>query len=71
MSDLRVVISGSGKMGRQVAQAVADADGMHAVAFVDAMATTGRIEHLPVFTDPEVCFDEKMPDLVKEFEEFI
>ena len=67
MSDLRIVISGAGKMGRQVAQAIAAAEGMHAVAFLDAMATTGRIEHLPVFTDPEVCFDEKTPDLVIDF----
>lgn len=67
MADLRIVISGSGKMGRQAAEAVAAAEGMHAVAFLDAMATTGRIDHLPVFTDPEACFDEKKPDLVIDF----
>lgn len=64
---MRVVISGSGKMGRQVAEAVSGAEGMQAVAFLDAMATVGRIDHLPVFSDPEVCFDEKMPDLVIDF----
>ncbi len=40
---------------------------MTAVAFVDALATVGRIEHLPVFTDPEQCFAEKAPDVVIDF----
>jgi 4-hydroxy-tetrahydrodipicolinate reductase len=65
--DIRVVISGSGRMGRQVAEAVHAADGMTSVAFLDALATMGRIDHLPVFSDPEKCFDEKTPDVVIDF----
>jgi 4-hydroxy-tetrahydrodipicolinate reductase len=67
MDEIRVVISGTGKMGRQVATAVAAEAGMTAVAFVDALANVGRIEHLPVFTDPEACFDEKQPQVVIDF----
>ena len=67
MEELRIVVSGSGKMGRQVAEAVGAAEGMHAVAFLDALATTGKIDHLPVFTDPEACFLEKEPDVVIDF----
>lgn len=54
-------------MGRQVAEAVGAAEGMHAVAFLDALATTGKIDHLPVFTDPVACFLEKEPDVVIDF----
>ena len=54
-------------MGRQVAEAVGAAEGMHAVAFLDAMATSGKIDHLPVFTDPGACFLEKDPDVVIDF----
>ncbi|MEO6043693.1 MAG: 4-hydroxy-tetrahydrodipicolinate reductase [Tepidiformaceae bacterium] len=67
MDDLRVVVSGSGRMGRQVAEAVKAAEGMHPVAFLDGMATTGKIDHLPVFTDPEACFLEKQPDVAIDF----
>lgn len=67
MADLRVVISGSGKMGRQVAEALAAEDGLQPVAFLDAMATTGKIGHLAVFNDAEKCFDDKTPDVVIDF----
>jgi 4-hydroxy-tetrahydrodipicolinate reductase len=67
MADVRVVISGSGKMGRQVAEALAAGDGLQPVAFLDAMATTGKVDHLAVFSDAEKCFEDKAPDVVIDF----
>ena len=67
MSDLRVVVSGSGKMGRTVAAAVAAAEGMEPVAFVDALQTADEIEGLPVFRDAVQCFDSVKADVVIDF----
>lgn len=67
MSDVRVVISGSGKMGRQVGQAVAAAGGLEPVAFVDALADANEIEGLPVFRDAAECFDAVRPQVVIDF----
>lgn len=67
MSDVRVVISGSGKMGRQVGQAVAAADGLEPVAFVDALAAAKEIEGLPVFRDAAECLDAVRPQVVIDF----
>ncbi|MCK9518269.1 MAG: 4-hydroxy-tetrahydrodipicolinate reductase, partial [Dehalococcoidia bacterium] len=64
---LRVVVSGSGKMGRQVAQAVADAPDMDAVAYVDGLATVSELDGLPVYTDPAFCFSETRPDVCIDF----
>jgi 4-hydroxy-tetrahydrodipicolinate reductase len=66
-NEIRIVVSGSGKMGRQVAQAVTEADDMTAVAFLDGLATEGRIDHLPVFSEAGACFEEKKPDVVIDF----
>ena len=67
MSELRVVVSGAGKMGRQVAAAVAAEEGMTPVAFLDGLATTGKIDHLPVYSDVATCFDDRKPDVVIDF----
>jgi 4-hydroxy-tetrahydrodipicolinate reductase len=67
MAEIRVVISGSGKMGRQVAEAVAGDTAMVAVAYVDGLATEHTIGELPVFNDPVHCFDETKPDVVIDF----
>ena len=67
MSELRVVISGAGKMGRQVAAAVAAEEGMTPIAFLDGLATTGKIEHLPVYSDIATCFEDRKPDVVIDF----
>lgn len=67
MGELRVVVSGSGKMGRQVAVAVAAEPGMKPVAFLDGLATAGKADHLPVYNDAGACFDEKHPDVVIDF----
>ncbi|MFN0145407.1 MAG: 4-hydroxy-tetrahydrodipicolinate reductase [Dehalococcoidia bacterium] len=67
MADLRVVVSGSGKMGRQVAAAVAAESGMAPVAYVDALATSQAIDGLPVFTDAVACFKDSPADAVIDF----
>ncbi len=67
MSDLRVVVSGAGKMGRQIGQAVAAEEDLSAVAFLDGLATTGKIDHLPVYSDIATCLDEKTPDVIIDF----
>jgi 4-hydroxy-tetrahydrodipicolinate reductase len=67
MEDLRVVVSGAGKMGKQVAEAVAAAQGMTPVAFVDGLATTGKLNGLAVYTDASLCFEEREPDVVIDF----
>lgn len=64
---LRVVISGTGKMGRQVAQAVAADPGMEGVAYVDGLATVTELDGLPVYTDPAFCFSETKPDVCIDF----
>jgi 4-hydroxy-tetrahydrodipicolinate reductase len=67
MGELRVVVSGAGKMGRQVAAAVAAEEGMAPVAFLDGLATTGRVDHLPVYSDIATCFGDREPDVVIDF----
>ncbi len=67
MDDIRVVISGAGKMGVQIAQAIAEADGMTPVAFVDGLATTGKLNGLAVFTDPAICIEDRKPDVIIDF----
>lgn len=67
MTDLRIVVSGAGKMGRQVAAAVLAEPGMTPVAYVDGLASPGAIEGLPLFNDAGACFDETKPDAVIDF----
>ncbi len=67
MSQIRVVVSGSGKMGRQVASALAAADGLEPVAYVDGLATGTTLDGLPVFTAAAACFAETKPDVVIDF----
>ena len=67
MTDIRVVVSGSGKMGRQVGAAVAAAEGMEPAAFVDALQTADEIDGLPVYRDAVQCFDSTKVDVVIDF----
>lgn len=64
---LRVVVSGSGKMGRQVAAAVAAAPGMSVVAYVDGLAGEGEVDGLPLFADPARCFAATPADVAIDF----
>ena len=67
MTDIRVAFSGSGKMGRQVLQAVQAAEGLEAVAFVDGLAGPATAEGLRVFRAASECLDETKPDVVIDF----
>jgi len=64
---IRVVVSGAGKMGQQVAAAVAAAPDMEPVAYVDGLATMDRLGDLPVYTNPGFCFSETRPDACIDF----
>ncbi len=67
MEETRVVISGSGRMGRQVCEALAGAEGLTPVAFLDGLAAGSMIEGLPVCTRAEACFAETKPGVVIDF----
>ena len=67
MADIRVVVSGSGKMGREVAAAVLAADGMTPVAYVDGLAEPGALEGIPLYKDATACFDAVSADVVIDF----
>jgi len=67
MNETRVAISGSGRMGREVWQALAGAEGLEPVAFVDGLATAASLEGLPVYTRAEACFDATKPGVVIDF----
>ncbi len=67
MTDIRVVISGTGTMGVVIAEAVAAAEGMTPVAFVDGRATVGRLNGLPVFMDAGLCLADREPQVVIDF----
>ena len=67
MSDLRVVVSGTGKMGRQVAATVTAVDGMTPVAYADALVTADEVDGLPVYRDAAACFAAAAADVVVDF----
>lgn len=67
MTDLRIVISGAGRMGRQVAAAVLAEPGMVPVAFLDGLATPGALDGLPLYSDAETCLREAKPDAIIDF----
>jgi 4-hydroxy-tetrahydrodipicolinate reductase len=67
MSDLRVLVSGSGKMGRQVGAAVTAEPGMTPVAYVDAFATATAIDGVPVYRDAATAVRESAPAVIIDF----
>lgn len=67
MSDIRVVISGTGKMGTVIAEAVAAAEGLVPVGFVDGLAARTAVNGLPVHSDAAVCIAECKPDVIIDF----
>jgi 4-hydroxy-tetrahydrodipicolinate reductase len=67
MDELKVLVSGSGKMGRQVAAAVLAEPGMTPIAYVDRLATSPSVDGLPVFTSANIAFAEARPDVVIDF----
>lgn len=66
-TEIRVVVSGTGRMGRQVAAALRDAPDAEPLAFVDALATAASCDGLPVYPDANACLAEFRPDVVVDF----
>ena len=64
---IKVVISGTGNMGRQVGAAVSVADGVELVAYVEAVDAPESCDGLPVFADPSECFSTVQADVVVDF----
>ncbi len=64
---ITVAVSGSGKMGRQVAEAVSGAPDMEHVAFIDALATDDEVEGMPVFRSAAECFEAAACNVVVDF----
>ncbi len=67
MEEIRVAVSGTGKMGRQVAGAVAAADSMRLVGFLDGLATEDTLDGLPVSNSPADFFGTNPADVVIDF----
>jgi len=70
---IRVMISGSGKMGREVLHAVDAEPGLEPVAVVDALATPGHITlpggstSIPLGTDAAALIAQTTPDVIVDF----
>ncbi|HEX5940600.1 MAG TPA: 4-hydroxy-tetrahydrodipicolinate reductase [Dehalococcoidia bacterium] len=64
---IRVAISGSGNMGRQVRAAVDAEPDMEAVGFIDALAEPGECDGLTRLAQPDDLFDIRHPDVVVDF----
>ncbi|MEX0782995.1 MAG: 4-hydroxy-tetrahydrodipicolinate reductase [Dehalococcoidia bacterium] len=67
MDQIRVLASGSGKMGRQVGAAVHAQADMELLGFVDAFASADHCEGLPCLRDPELAVREFHPDVIIDF----
>ncbi|MGB4861412.1 MAG: 4-hydroxy-tetrahydrodipicolinate reductase [Tepidiformaceae bacterium] len=67
MTDIRVLVSGSGRMGRQVAAAVLEAEGMTPAGYVDGLAEPGVLEGLPLFADAAAACEQLTPDVAIDF----
>jgi 4-hydroxy-tetrahydrodipicolinate reductase len=64
---IRVAISGSGNMGRQVRTAIDREPDMEAVGFIDALAEPGECDGLTRLAQPDDLFDIRNPDVVVDF----
>jgi len=67
MNPIRVVVSGSGKMGQQVIAALRDAADITPVGCVDALAPGGDFEGLPLYREASACFEGLTPDVAIDF----
>ena len=64
---VRVLVSGSGKMGRAIIAWLAGEDGLEAAGVVDKLAASETCEGLPLFADAARACDELRPDVVVDF----
>jgi 4-hydroxy-tetrahydrodipicolinate reductase len=67
MKELRVAVSGTGRMGQQVAEAVRGAEGMELTGFLDGLETGDSFEGLPLASDPSAFFATYPTDVVIDF----
>lgn len=67
MEEIRVAVSGTGKMGRQVADAVAATEGMRLVGFLDGLAAEDTLDGLVVSSVPAHFFSMIPADVVIDF----
>ncbi len=72
MADIRTLVSGSGKMGRAIIDALDAADGIEAVGVVDKMAQVETVAlpsggSIPLLRDAAAACDETRPDVVIDF----
>jgi 4-hydroxy-tetrahydrodipicolinate reductase len=67
MDALPVAISGTGRMAREVANAIRAANDTTPVSFVDGLMTPGELEGLPLYNDAARCFAETKPAVVVDF----
>lgn len=67
MTDIRVLVSGSGRMGRQVAAAVLAEPDMSPVGYVDGLSDAGVLEGIPLFRDAMAACEQLKPDAVIDF----
>lgn len=67
MESLRILVSGSGRMGREVAAAVAAEPDMEAIAFLDAVASETVVDGLTVHHDAESAIAACRPDVIIDF----
>ncbi|MCC6420003.1 MAG: 4-hydroxy-tetrahydrodipicolinate reductase [Gemmataceae bacterium] len=67
MDEIRVAVSGSGKMGRQVMGALAIEPGMTPVAYLDGLSKGSAVDGLRVYTSPAECLAETKPDVIIDF----
>jgi 4-hydroxy-tetrahydrodipicolinate reductase len=67
MDQIRVLVSGSGKMGRQVGAAVQAETDLELLGFVDGLAPQDHCEGLPLLRDPDVAVREFRPDVIIDF----
>lgn len=72
MSDIRTLVSGSGKMGRAILDALDSADGVQPVGVVDKLAEAKTIalpsgRTIPLLSDAAAACDDTRPDVVVDF----
>ncbi|MDZ7729577.1 MAG: 4-hydroxy-tetrahydrodipicolinate reductase [Dehalococcoidia bacterium] len=67
MDEIRVAVSGTGKMGRQVAEAINNTDDMRLVGYLDGLATEDTLDGLHVGTVPATFFSMIQADVVVDF----
>lgn len=67
VTDLRVLVSGSGKMGRQVGAAVTAEPGLVLAGFVDGLAGANECDGLPLCREAPGAIAELRPDVIIDF----